>query len=220
MNVQFEKPKNEFPRTMVKAIVWVLLAAAFGCILGDSVQAYLGTNMDYEVSNRYTERMNAAVTWFADDMVPLTDENGQTLTDENGDPVLGVFFQRVGQALTGQDGVKILRSASGNPVDATSGSPLPVDQVYDADLCAYLQELFQVPDCFSDNIDTMTGEPIDDILLYNIAVEGDIVYFYIYYDEYGYMAITYDPTQSLSENRDVMELSSAPGWYIVFFYET
>jgi hypothetical protein len=219
MTVKFDQPKNEFPQTLFKAILSVIVAAILGCILGDSVQAYLGTNMDYEISNRYTERMSAVVTWFADDMLPLTDENGVDLQDENGDPILGVYFQRTGQALSGQGDGEILRSASGQPVAVVDGTAMAAADCYDEELTQSLENLFVVPDCFSDNLDTMTGEPIDDVLLYNIAVRGETVYFYVYYDAYGYVAITYDPTEALASEKDVVSLSSAPGWYVVFAYE-
>lgn len=219
MTVEFEKPKNEFPKTFAQAIVAIVVAAVIGCILGDSVTAYLGTNMEYEVNNRYAERYSAALTWFADDMEPLTDEYGVQLTDENGDPILGVYFQRVAQALTGQDGLRILRSASGSPMVVQDGQVQSATEALGDELGGYLEELFQLPDCFEDNIDTMTEEPIDDVYLYNIAVSGDTVLFYVFYDEYGYMTLTYDPTETLTETDDeAVALSSAPGWYVQFDY--
>lgn len=216
VELEFKEPRDEFPSTMAKAIVSVIVAVIIGCILGDSVSAFFGLNMDYEVTNRYAERYSATLTWFENDMVPMTDETGMQMYDENGDPVLAVYFQRVGQAITGQDGTIILRSADGDPVVVLDGAVMSAEEAYGEELGGYLESLFELPDCFEDEIDSMTDEPIDDVYLYNIAVVDTTVIFYVFYDDYGFMAITYDPTESMEENDNTVALTSAPGWYIQY----
>ena len=64
----------------------------------------------------------------------------------------------------------------------------------------------------------VTEQTIDDLLLYNIAVDPNgCVHFYLYYDPLGYICLVYDNDGSYAGYKDAVTVMEQ--WYLLFDYE-
>ena len=75
-------------------------------------------------------------------------------------------------------------------------------------------------------VETSGGSAITNLRLWNIAVENNVVYYYLYYDEAGYVGIAYDDTETvLADQKDstVALTKNKAGehgmWYITYYLE-
>ena len=75
-------------------------------------------------------------------------------------------------------------------------------------------------------VETSGGSAITNLRLWNIAVEDNVVYYYLYYDEAGYVGIAYDDTETvLADQKDstVALTKNKKGehgmWYITYYLE-
>lgn len=184
MNVKFPQQENPFPKTMATAVISCLVALAIGLFLGNAMGALFGTDETVINTSTYADYMAATRTMFTDaDQLDSYVNTALTFQDMNG---LKLYTSR------GRD--KVLAYWNGEYVDAFT--------LFDDNVRLSLLELMNTQDALYGQ-ETTGGTPIEDIYLRNVAVVDGVVYYYLYYDEAGFIGIAFDSTrQTLAEQPD------------------
>jgi hypothetical protein len=101
------------------------------------------------------------------------------------------------------DGLKLYTSRNKDKVLALwQGELVDTQELFDEEVQKSLKELMNTEDALYGQ-ETTTGEAIEDVYLRNVAVQDGVVYYYLYYDEAGYIGIAFDSTrQTLTNNGD------------------
>ena len=202
MEIKFPEQQNPFPKTMVKAVVAVLIALAVGVFLGNGLGALFGTDDSVVNTSTYADRFWAIRTVFTD---------GDQLDS----------FSRTALALEDMEGLDILTSRDRQHCLALrDGARQDAFSLFDEDIRRSLVELMNTQDALY-GVETAGGSPIEDVWLRNIAVRGGVVYYYLYYDKAGYAGLAYDPGgEVLSGRKDAMALTRTESggyeWFIVY----
>ena len=209
MDIKFPRQENPFPKTLAAAIVSCLAALAVGLFLGNALRAFFGTDESVINTSNYTDYMSAARSMFTDaDQLDSFVDTALTFQDMDG---LKLYTSR------GRD--KVMAYWNGEYVDAES--------LFDDSIRRSLLELMNTQDALY-GLENTAGNPIDDLYLRNIAVAEGVVYYYLYYDEAGYIGIAFDSTrQTLSQLPDsalplTKTESGANGvyeWFITYLME-
>lgn len=184
MEIKFPEQENPFPKTMAKAIVCCLLALAIGLFLGNALGAFFGTDESVINTSTYADYMAAARSMFTDaNQLDSYANTALTFQDMNG---LKLY--------TSRNRDKVLAYWNGEYVDAYT--------LFDDDVRRSLLELMNTEDALYGQ-ETTGGSPIKDLYLRNVAVADGVVYYYLYYDEAGYIGFAFDSTrQTLAEQSD------------------
>jgi hypothetical protein len=181
MEIKFPQQENPFPKTMAQAIGACLVALAIGLFIGHALGAFVGTDTSVIDTTTYTEYMYAARTLFTDgDQLDSFVTTALTFQDMDG---LKIF--------TSMDRDNVLVSYNGQLVDG--------EEFLDGAILTSLNELMHTEDVLY-GLETEAGEPIEGLYLRNIAVIGGVVYYYLYYDDAGFIGIAFDSTRSTLEN--------------------
>lgn len=206
MDIKFPEERNPFPKTMANAIICCLVALAVGLFLGNALGAFFGTDESVIVTSNYTDRMSAVRTMFTDGD-QLDSYSNTALTFQN------------------MDGLKLYTSKNHDKVLAYyNGSYSDAYAMFDQDIQASLLELMNTQDALYGQ-ETAAGDPIEDVQLWNVAVQDGVVYYYLYYDEAGYVGLAFDSTHStLTDQKDhalplTKTSSTADGqyeWFIIY----
>ncbi len=206
MDIKFPEEKNPFPRTMAIALVSCLAALAVGLFLGNALGAFFGTDESVIVTSNYTDRMSAVRAMFTDGD-QLDSYSNTALTFQNMDGL---------KLYTSKNHDKVLALYNGSCTDAYS--------LFGEEIRASLLELMNTQDALYGQ-ETAAGNPIEDVRLWNIAVEDGVVYYYLYYDQAGYIGLAFDSTHStLTDQQDhalpLTKTSSGEDgqyeWYIIY----
>lgn len=173
MDIKFPQQENPFPKTLRNAILACLLALAVGLFLGNALGAFFGTDESIVNTSNYTDRMSAARSVFTDnDQFDSYVDTALKLQEMEG---LTLYANR------SRDG--LLARWNGELVDAYS--------LFDEDTQRSFHELMNTQEALY-GIETAAGTPIEDVYLRNVAVEDGVVYYYLYYDEAGFIGLAFD----------------------------
>lgn len=207
MEIRFPEQENPFRKTLLQAIGACLVALVIGMFLGNALGAIFGTDDSVISTTVYTENMAATKAVFMD-------------ADQ-----LDSYMETASQFYT-MDGLRLYANKSKTGM-----------------LCHYQGEVSWSGDLFSDSVQrslrelmnteeallgqtTTAGEPIEGLALTNIAVENGVVFYYLYYDQYGYIGIAYDHNEVLSGEMSEYAMplvKNSEGdtgmWYIIYYLE-
>jgi hypothetical protein len=206
MDIKFPQQKDPFPKTMVTAVIACIAALCIGMFLGNAMSALFGLDDSVVNTNNYTDRMSAVRTMFTD-------------ADQ--------LDSYVNTALTFQDmdGLKLYTSRNKDKVLALwQGELVDTQELFDEEVQKSLRELMNTADALYGE-ETTTGEAIEDVYVRNIAVQDGVVYYYLYYDEAGYIGIAFDSTRETLTNQGDTALpltQTEDGdyeWYIIYDLE-
>ena len=209
MDIKFPKEENPFPRTMAVAVFAVIAAFLIGMFLGNALGALFGTDQSLINTTTYTDYMTAAKTVFSD-------------------PNQLDSYMDTAQDLRNMNGLRLYGSKNGDKMLAwydrryQSMEELFAD---DSEMQKSLIQLMNTGDALY-GVENSAGSAITDLRLWNIAVEDNVVYYYLYYDEAGYVGIAYDDTETvLTDMTDTtMALTANRAgeqgmWYITYYLE-
>lgn len=209
MDIKFPKEENPFPRTMAVAVFAVIVAFLIGMFLGNALGALFGTDESVINTTTYTDYMSAAKSVFSDaNQLDSYMDTAQDFRNMNG---LRLYGSR--------DGDKMLAWYNGAYQD--------ISQLFanDEEIQRSLIQLMNTEDALY-GVETSGGSAITNLRLWNIAVEDNVVYYYLYYDEAGYVGIAYDDTETvLADQKDstVALTKNKAGehgmWYITYYLE-
>ena len=181
MNVKFPQQENPFPKTMATAVISCLVALAIGLFLGNALGALFGTDETVINTSTYADYMAATRTMFTDaDQLDSYVNTALTFQDMNG---LKLYTSR------GRD--KVIAYWNGEYVDAFD--------LFDDNVRLSLLELMNTQDALYGQ-ETTGGTPIEDLYLRNVAVVDGVVYYYLYYDEAGFIGIAFDSGRNTNGN--------------------
>lgn len=187
--------RDEFLPTLGRCILGMIIAALLGCFIGYGVLVIIGQDTDMTVSDGYLDRASASRSGFV----------AQNLE-----------YQQAADALRNYPGIKVLRTASGEPFYWLDGQKIDPLEIMDSAFAEAIETLFQNSAEALCVESATTEELIQDMLLYNIAVdEHGNVYYYLYYDQYGYICIAYDEQNSCAEEAQFTLMDQ---WYIFMDY--
>ncbi len=207
MEIKFPEQENPFRKTLLQAIGACILALAIGLFLGNALGAIFGTDDSVISTTVYTENMAATKAVFMD--ADQLDSYMETA---------GTFYTMDGLRLyANKEKTGMLCRYNGE--DAWSSDLFP-DSVQRS-----LKELMNTQEALLGQT-TTAGEPIEGLALTNIAVEDGVVFYYLYYDQYGYIGIAYDHNEILSAEMSEYAMplvKNAEGdsgmWYIIYYLE-
>lgn len=209
MDIKFPKEENPFPRTMAVAVFSVIAALLIGMFLGNALGALFGTDDSLINTTTYTDYMTAAKTVFSDaNQLDCYMDTAQDLRFMNGLRLYG-----------SKNGDHMLAWYDGRYQDITELF------AEDQEMQKSLIQLMNTADALY-GTETSAGMQIDDLRLWNIAVEDNVVYYYLYYDEAGYVGIAYDDTETvLADQKDTTlaltknNVGERGMWYITYYLE-
>ena len=206
MEIKFPEQDNPFPRTMARAVISCLVALAIGLFLGNALGAFFGTDESVINTSNYTDTMAAAKTVFMD-------------ADQLDS------FMNTAQNFLDMDGLRLYSNKNHDHMLAQyQGAMVPAEELFDEDVQRSLLELMNTEDALY-GVETAGGSPIEGVRLWNVAVEDQVVYYYLYYDEVGYVGIAYDHTETvLNDSRLALPLTQNEEgetgmWYIIYDME-
>jgi hypothetical protein len=182
MDIKFPQQKDPFPKTMVTAVISAIVALCIGMFLGNAMSALFGLDDSVVNTTNYSDRMSAVRTMFTDaDQLDSYVNTALTFQDMNG---LKLY--------TSRNKDKVLALWQGELVDT--------EELFDEEVQKSLKELMNTEDALYGE-ETTTGEAIEDVYLRNVAVQDGVVYYYLYYDEAGYVGIAFDSTRETLNNQ-------------------
>ena len=202
MDIKFPEQRDEFPSTLAKFLVSVLAALAVGMFLGHALGAFFGTDESVIVTSVYTDRMSAIRTVFTDgDQLDSFSRTALEYADKDGLTLLA-----------SRDRDRVMRWSDGLLTDETEASREEIQKS--------LLELMHTEDGLYGVTDA-ADNPIDDVWLRNISVKDGVVYYYLYYDEYGYAGVAYDSTgNTLTDTDGALPLTRTESgvyeWFIIY----
>lgn len=207
MDIKFPTQEDPFGKTMAKAVICCVIALCLGVFLGNALGAFLGTDESVLTTSAYTDNMSAARTMFTDeDQMNSYMDTAQRVLEMDG---LKLYSSR--------DHQKMLACYQGEYHDAA--------ELLGQDLQPSLIELMNTEDALYGQ-ETAGGAPIEDLRLWNLSVQDGVVYFFLHYDEAGYVGIAYDHNEAvLTQDMDhalplTAKLEGVQGiWYIIYDME-
>lgn len=184
MDIKFPKQENPFRKTLITAIISTLVALAIGLLLGYCLGSLFGTNQSMVNTTNYTDGMSAARSVFTD-------------------PDQMDSYINTAQVFRSMEGLKVYSSQDQESTLVWyEGEYQDPETLFDEDTLKSLRELMNTEEALYGITDSM-GEPMEGIRMFNIAVSEGVVYYYLYYDEAGFIGIAFDYTgQTLSSQGD------------------
>ena len=177
MNIRFPQKQDPFPKALAGAIAASLLALIIGLFLGYCLGSLVGTNLSVVNTTNYTDTMSAARSIFTDaDQLDSYVNTALTFQDMDG---LKIY--------TGRDQETTLGWYQGEFFD-------PAER-FDVEVMKSLRELMNTQEALYGITDSM-GDTMEHIRMLNIAVADGVVYYYLYYDEAGFVGLAYDSTRA------------------------
>lgn len=203
MEIKFPEQENPFPKTMAQAVISCLVALAIGLFLGNALGAFFGTDESVINTSNYTDNMAAAKTLFMDaDQLDSYMNTAQNFLD--------------------MDGLRLYSSKNHDGMLAYyNGTLQPAEDLFADDVQRSLLDLMNTDDALY-GLETAGGNPIEGVRLWNVAVEDQVVYYYLYYDEAGYVGIAYDHNEDvLTDSKLALPLTQNEEgetgmWYIIY----
>lgn len=207
MDIKFPQQENPFPKTLTTAIVSCIAALLIGLFLGNALGAFFGTDQDILNTSAYTDHMTAIKSMFTD-------------TDQMNS------YMETAQKFLDMDGLKLYSSKNRDHMLAYyEGQYYDAYELFGEDIQRSLHELMHTEDALYGQ-ETTAGSPIEGVQLWNLTVQDGVVYYYLYYDEAGFIGIAYDHTEkALAEDKNgalqlTVKIKDVQGiWYIVYYME-
>ena len=229
-----QTPQDDFKPALAGFILAMILAVAVGIFAGYGVRLFLGDDEEVALTYQYTERMAAAKTAFsvdsyayqtvavqlldtpgvrllrtAEDGVAVCDTDGQLYSVEEYFTAVRPVRDQTGQTLTvtiEDDGSETFSDPGDDTVSLTSQDV--IDAVY---------QLFSGTETSLAGYTDSAGDAVTDVQLWNIAAGADgNVYFYLYYDYAGFIAVAYNQADDFSQRIDPIKLINQ--WYFDYAY--
>ncbi len=207
MDIKFPQQENPFPKTIAKAVAACIAALLVGLFLGYGIGAMFGNDQAMVNTTNYTDNMYAVKNIFMDadqlDSYMVTAEKFRSM-----------------------DGLKLY---SNKNLDGMlcwyDGQYIDAQELFDEEIMLSLKELMNTQEALYGITDS-AEDPIENVQVWNIAVEDGVVYYYLYYDAYGYIGIAYDDTETVVESgsETVMALvqnseEEQGMWYLLYYVE-
>ena len=207
MDIKFPEQENPFPKTMAVAVISAIAALLIGMFLGNALGALFGTDESVINTSTYTDNMAAVKTMFTDaDQLDSYMNTALNFVDMDG---LRLYSSR--------DRQKMLAYYNGEYIAA--------EELFGDDVCRSLKEMMNTEDALY-GLESSTGGPIENVRLFNVAVEDQTVYYYLYYHDAGYIGIAYDHNEDVigTDNRNAMLLTANDEgdkglWYLMYALE-
>lgn len=209
MDIKFPEQQNPFPKTMAAAVAAAAVALAIGLFLGYCLGSLFGTNQELLNTTNYTDSMAAARTVFIDpDQMDSYVHTAQVFKDMEG---LKVYTARNLETTMVRYQGKLQRA----------------EELFDENVIKSLRELMNTQEALYGVTDSV-GDPMEDIRVYNIAVMDGVVYYYLYYDEAGFVGIAFDEDGSVLSTQGDTALpltKTSEGtdghyqWFITYYFE-
>lgn len=209
MDIKFPKQEDPFRKTMAQAIIASIATFIAGLFLGYCLGSLFGTNQSMINTTNYTDSMAAARTLFTD---------GDQLDS----------YITTGQIFRNMEGLRIYTSRDRETTMAWYDSKFQNSKaLFDDDVIKSLRELMHTEEALF-GVTNSLEEQIEGVELMNIAVQDGIVYYYLYYDEAGYVAIAFDFTgETLTKDTDyALPLTKTADddegyyqWFITYYIE-
>lgn len=207
MDVKFPEKENPFPKTMAKAIVSVIAAFVIGLFLGNGLGALFGTDDSVITTSTYSDYMAAARAMFAE-------------------PNQLDSYMNTAINMLDMDGLRLYSNRDRDGMLASwNGALVNADELFGEDVQRSLKEMMNTESALYGQ-ETAAGNPIEGLRLYNLAVKDQVVYYYLYYDKAGYIAIAYDHNENVLTGRNDMTLQLTQNqegdkgiWYLLYDME-
>lgn len=209
MDIKFPKQEDPFRKTMAQAIIASIATFIAGLFLGYCLGSLFGTNQSMINTTNYTDSMAAARTLFTD---------GDQLDS----------YITTGQIFRNMEGLRIYTSRDRETTMAWyDGKFQNSEELFDDTVTKSLRELMHTEEALF-GVTNSLEEQIEGVELMNIAVQDGIVYYYLYYDEAGYVAIAFDFTgETLTNDTDyALPLTKTADddegyyqWFITYYIE-
>lgn len=210
MDIKFPQQENPFPKTMIKAVLASLVALCVGIFIGYGMGAMLGNDQSMVNTTAYTDNMYAVKSIFM-----------------NADQLESYVV--TGIALKDMDGLKLLSNRDHTDMMAQyNGEFVEAESLFSEEIMLSLKMLMNTEEAIYGITDS-AEDPIENVQVFNIAVEDGVVYYYLYYDEAGYIGLAYDSTHEtlLNQGDYALPLTKTSQfdekakyeWYITYFME-
>lgn len=209
MDIKFPKQEDPFRKTMAQAIIASIATFIAGLFLGYCLSSLFGINQSMINTTNYTDSMAAARTLFTD---------GDQLDS----------YITTGQIFRNMEGLRIYTSRDRETTMAWyDGKFQNSEELFDDSVTKSLRELMHTEEALF-GVTNSLEEQIEGVELMNIAVQDGIVYYYLYYDEAGYVAIAFDFTgETLTNDTDyALPLTKTADddegyyqWFITYYIE-
>lgn len=210
MDIKFPQQENPFPKTMIKAVLASLVALCVGIFIGYGMGAMLGNDQSMVNTTAYTDNMYAVKSIFM-----------------NADQLESYVV--TGVALKDMDGLKLLSNRDHTDMMAQyNGEFVEAESLFSEEIMLSLKMLMNTEEAIYGITDS-AEDPIENVQVFNIAVEDGVVYYYLYYDEAGYIGLAYDSTHEtlLNQGDYALPLTKTSQfdekakyeWYITYFME-
>lgn len=173
MDIKFPQQENPFPKTLAKAIFACILALIVGMFVGYGIGTMFGGDQEMVNTTNYTDNMYAVKNIFMD--------------EDQLDS-----YMVTADKFRSMDGLKLYSNKSlTNMMALYEGQFVEAEELFDQDVMLSLRELMNTQEALYGITDS-AEDPIENVQVWNISVEDGVVYYYLYYDPYGYIAIAYD----------------------------
>lgn len=209
MDIKFPQHENPFPKTMLKAVVACIVSLFVGVFIGYGMGAMLGNDQSMVNTTAYTDNMYAVKSIFM-----------------NADQLESYVV--TGEALKNMDGLKLLSNREHTDMMAQyQGDFVTADTLFSDEIMLSLKMLMNTDEALYGITDS-AEDPIENVQVFNIAVDNGVVYYYLYYDEAGYIGLAYDSTHetllnqgdyALPLTKTSTEEDAKYEWYITYFME-
>lgn len=209
MDIKFPEQRNPFPKTMAAAVAAAAVALVIGLFLGYCLGSLFGTNQELINTTNYTDSMAAARTVFID-------------------PDQMDSYVRTAQAFKDMEGLKVYSARNLETTMAQyQGKFQKAEELFDEEILKSLRELMNTQEALYGVTDSM-GDPMENIRVYNIAVQDGVVYYYLYYDEAGFVGIAFDEDGAVlsSQGDTALPLTKTSEgedghyqWFITYYFE-
>lgn len=207
MEIKFPQQEDSFRKTLMQAILACIAALAIGLFLGNALGTVFGTDDSVLSTNTYTENMAAVKTLFTD-------------------PDQFDSYMQTAMVFREMEGLTLLSSKSGEIMMGTyQGEENSSEEMFSGEIRRSLKEMMHTEEALW-GVTNTAGDPIEGIYLRNIAVRDGVVFYYLYYDQYGYIGLAYDHSRSLTEKMPSTAMALAQDtntdqgmWYLTYYLE-
>lgn len=189
--------QDTFLGVLARCLLGMAVAIALGCFIGYGVLIMIGHETEMTRSQRYLDRSYAGRAGFV---------------------TQNLEYQQAADALRAYPGLRVLRTAEGKPLYWQDGQQVDPSALMDETFASAIEILFTGSAEALSGKEDVTETLIEDMLLYNIAVDPQgNVYYYIYYDANGFLCIVYDESGAFADNQNAIMLLEQ--WYVYFEYQ-
>lgn len=215
---------SETVKTYINVAVMAVVAVVLGCLLGDSITYFLGTNTDTVSATIFNDRMALVKEIYTEqnlqyqslcmnlvdndrDMRIVKNPKGELkIIDENGQVHEAEYLETVETQLLDENADALFDE---------NGQPLSNAQLAD--------QLFNQEPMVVTNSKDFAGDPITDVGLKMVNLQDGRVTWYMYNSEYGWISLLYSTKEEVESRMDVITVSVDEeyddAWGILYSFE-